>query len=64
MEHQFVRLDRKDGGFYLMDFWYWNGFSFNPLHAGEDSYTTLVTYFDAEGNAGTTWQMEYYSKRR
>lgn len=58
-EHHFVRLDRKDGGFYLVDHWYWNGFSFNPLHFGEDSYTTLVTYFDAEGNAGTTWQMEY-----
>ena len=59
MEHHFVRIDCTDGGFYLVDYWYWNGFSFNPLHAGEDDYTTLITYFDADGNAGTTWQMEY-----
>lgn len=58
-EHNFVRLDCADGGFYLVDFWYWNGFSFHPLHMGEDSYTTLVTYYDAQGRAGTTWQMEY-----
>jgi len=58
-EHNFVRMDLKDGGFYLLDFWYWNGFSFHPLHFCEDSYTTLVTYYDAQGNAGTTWQMEY-----
>ena len=59
MEHHFVRIDCADGGFYLVDYWYWNGFSLNPLHAGEDDYTTLITYFDADGNAGTTWQMEY-----
>lgn len=58
-EHHLVRMDRKDGGYYLLDFWYWNGFSFNPLHFGEDSYTTLVTEYDADGKAGTTWQMEY-----
>ncbi|MBD5169179.1 MAG: hypothetical protein HDT20_03535 [Oscillibacter sp.] len=59
MEHHFVRIDCADGGFYLVDYWYWNGFSLNPLHAGEDDYTTLITCFDADGNAGTTWQMEY-----
>lgn len=59
IEHHLVRMDRADGGYYLLDYWYWNGFSFNPLHFGEDSYTTLVTEYDAQGNAGTTWQMEY-----
>lgn len=59
MEHHFVRIDCTDGGFYLVDYWYWNGFSLNPLHAGEDDYTTLITCFDADGNAGITWQMEY-----
>lgn len=58
-EHHLVRMDRADGGYYLLDYWYWNGFSFNPLHGGEDSYTTLVTDYDASGRAGTTWQMEY-----
>jgi len=60
-EHYLVRLDCTDGGFYLVDYWYWNGFNFNPLiAAGEDDYTTLVTHYDAEGNAGTTWQMDYF----
>ena len=58
-EHSLTRIDCAGGGFYLVDYWYWNGFSFNPFHAGEDSYTTLVTCFDASGNPGTTWQMEY-----
>lgn len=58
-EHHFYRLDCTDGGFYLVDYWYWNGFSFNPLHMGEDDYTTLVTYYNAEGRSETTWQMEY-----
>lgn len=58
-EHHLVRMDRADGGYYLLDYWYWNGFSFNPLHGGEDSYTTLVTDYDASGRAGITWQMEY-----
>lgn len=58
-EHQVVKLTCDDGSCYLVDFWYWNGFSFHPIHGGEDPYTTLVTYFDAGGNAGTTWQMEY-----
>ena len=58
-EHHFYRLDCTDGGFYLVDYWYWNGFSFNPLHMGEDDYTTLVTYYSAEGRSETTWQMEY-----
>jgi hypothetical protein len=58
-EHQLVRMDCADGGWYLLDYWYWNGFSFNPLHYGEDSYTTLVTYYGPDGKAGTTWQMEY-----
>ena len=58
-EHGLTRIDCADGSFYLVDYWYWNGFSFHPFHAGEDSYTTLVTCFDAQGNPGTTWQMEY-----
>lgn len=56
IEHHFTRIDCGEDGFYLVDYWYWNGFSI--LH-GEDSYTTLVTRFDSDGNAGTTWQMEY-----
>ena len=61
MEHHFVRLGCDDGSFYLMDYWYYNGFNFNPftLPRGEDDYTTLVTYFDAEGNAKTTWELEH-----
>lgn len=58
-EHHLVRMDRADGGYYLLDHWYWNGFSLNPLHFGEDDYTTLVTYYSPDGTAGTTWQMEY-----
>lgn len=60
-EHHFVRLSCKDGSFYLMDYWYYNGFNFNPftLPRGEDDYTTLLTYYDAKGNAKTTWQLEH-----
>lgn len=58
-EHHFHRVDCADGGFYLVDFWHWKGFSFHPLHFGEDDNTTLVTHYDAQGEAGTTWQMEY-----
>jgi len=58
-EHHFFRLTCSDGSYYLIDYWYWNGFSWNPLHFGEDPYTTLVTRYDSQGNAGTTWQMEY-----
>ena len=58
-EHDLVRMDCADGSYYLLDHWYWNGFSLNPLHFGEDDYTTLVTYYGPQGNAGTTWQMEY-----
>ncbi len=58
-EHHLYRISCADGGYYLVDYWYWNGFSFHPLHLGEDDYTTLVTHYDAEGNAGITWQMEY-----
>lgn len=54
-----VRLDCADGGYYLLHYWYWNGFSWNPLHGGEDDYTSLLTYYDSDGVAGTTWQMEY-----
>ena len=58
-EHHLVRMDRADGGYYLLDYWYWNGFCFNPFHGhGEDSYTTLVTHYGPDGKAGTTWQME------
>jgi len=58
-EHRLYRMSCTDGGYYLVDHWYWNGVSFNPLHLGEDDYTTLVTRYDSEGNAGITWQMEY-----
>lgn len=61
MEHHFVRLDCADGSFYLMDYWYYNGFNFNPftLPRGEDSYTTLVTHCDAGGSAQITWELEH-----
>lgn len=60
-EHHFVRFDCADGSFYLMDYWYYNGFNFNPFTRphGEDEYTTLVTHCDADGNAQTTWELEH-----
>ena len=54
-----VQINCADGGYYLINYWYWNGFSFNPLHFGEDCYCTLLTHFDAKGNMGTTWKLEY-----
>jgi len=57
--HNLYRISCTDGGYYLVDHWCWHGFSWNPLHFGEDDYTTLVTQYDSEGNAGITWQMEY-----
>jgi len=61
IQHQVYLIRCADGGCYLVDYWYWNSFNFNLfINAGEDDFTTLVTQYDAEGNAGTTWQMEYY----
>ena len=54
-----IRINCEDGGYYLLNYWYYNGFSFNPLHLGEDDYCSLLTYFDAKGNIGTTWKLEY-----
>lgn len=57
--HHLFRLTCSDGGYYMVDHWDWHGFSLNPLHFGEDDYTTLVTRYDSQGNPGITWQMEY-----
>ena len=54
-----IQINCEDGGYYLLNYWYYNGFSFNPLHFGEDDYCSLLTYFDAEGNIGRTWKLEY-----
>lgn len=54
-----IRINEADGGYYLLNRWLYHGFSFNPLHFGEDDYCCLLTYFDAEGNIGTTWKLEY-----
>jgi len=63
-EHHLCLISCADGGYYLVDYWYWNRFNLDPfIDAGEDDFTTLVTQYDAEGNAGTTWQMEYYFDR-
>lgn len=54
-----VRINDADGGYYLLNYWLYHGFSFNPLHFGEDDRCSLLTYFDAGGNIGTTWKLEY-----
>ncbi len=59
MGDTWVRLDCADGGYYLFHYWYANGFSFNPLHGGEDDYYSLLTRFDAAGRPLGTWKMEY-----
>ncbi len=54
-----VRIDRRDGGYYQFHYMYCSGFSWNPLHFGEDDYYSLVTRYDADGTAGPTWKLDY-----
>ena len=56
-----VLISCQDGGYYLVHYYYWSSFCFG-FHGGqphgEDDYVTLVTYYDASGEAGATWRME------
>ena len=54
-----ARIDRRDGGYYQFHYMYCSGFSLDPLHFGEDDYYSLVTLYDADGNAGLTWKLDY-----
>ncbi|MBR4879079.1 MAG: hypothetical protein IKU13_04545, partial [Clostridia bacterium] len=55
-----VIIKMTDGSYYQLHYWYNSGYSFNPLHAGEDDYCSILTYFDADGFAQKKWKMEYY----
>ena len=55
-----VVIKMKDGSRYQLHYWYNSGYSFNPLHPGEDDYCSILTYFDADGYAQKKWKMEYY----
>ncbi|MBQ7093476.1 MAG: hypothetical protein IJN84_03105, partial [Clostridia bacterium] len=55
-----VIIKMNDGSRYQLHYWYNSGYSFNPLHPGEDDYCSILTYFDADGYAQKKWKMEYY----
>ncbi|MBR4880085.1 MAG: M56 family metallopeptidase, partial [Clostridia bacterium] len=55
-----VIIKMTDGSYYQLHYWYNSGYSFNPLHAGEDDYCSILTLFDADGYAQKKWKMEYY----
>lgn len=54
-----VTFKRADGSYYELHYWYSNGYSFSPAHPGEDDYYSILTRYDAEGNAECAWKMEY-----
>ena len=54
-----VIIKMADGSHYQLHYWYNSGYSFNPLHAGEDDYCSILTYFDADGFVQKKWKMEY-----
>lgn len=54
-----TRIDCADGGYYLLLYMETHGFSFNPLHPGEDDFESLLVRYDAGGNPAETWRMEY-----
>jgi len=58
-QDRFAALNCADGSRYVMHYWYCSGFSFNPAHYGEDDYYSILTYYDADGNAKRAWKMEY-----
>ncbi|MBQ6933228.1 MAG: hypothetical protein IJN37_02450 [Clostridia bacterium] len=55
-----VIIKMNDGSRYQLHYWYNSGYSFNPLHPGEDDYCSILTYFDADGYVQKKWKMEYY----
>ena len=55
-----VIIKMNDGSYYQLHYWYNSGYSFNPLHPGEDDYCSILTYFDADGYVQKKWKMDYY----
>ena len=55
-----VIIRMNDGSYYQLHYWYNSGYSFNPLHPGEDDYCSILTYFDADGYVQKKWKMDYY----
>ena len=54
-----IQLNCADGGFYLLLYQYHSGFSFDPRHAGEDDYRSILTFFEAGEGGKKAWKMEY-----
>lgn len=54
-----VQLDCEDGGMYLLHYQYYSGFSFHPLHPGEDDYRSILTYFSPDGKGSKAWRLKY-----
>ena len=54
-----ARIDRRDGGYYQLHYWYCSGFSLDPLHLGEDDYYSLLTLYSPDGTPGITWKLDY-----
>ena len=54
-----VMLTTTDNGTYVVYYQYVSGYSFHPLHTGEDDYLTVVSHIRADGKHTGSWVMEY-----
>lgn len=54
-----ITLWCTDGSRYELHYWYCSGFSFHPAHFGEDDYYSILTHYNAEGDATRRWKLAY-----
>ena len=54
-----ARIDCSDGEYYILNYEYYSGYSFNPAHPGEDDYRSILTRYSADGEAQSACRMEY-----
>ena len=54
-----IQINCANGDFYLLHYQYYSGFSFDPRHAGEDDYRSILTFFNASEGGQKAWKMEY-----
>lgn len=54
-----IQINCANGDFYLLHYQYYSGFSFDPRHAGEDDYRSILTFFKAGEGGQKAWKLEY-----
>ena len=56
---QVLEIRCEDDVRYELHYWYTSGYSFHPLHPGEDDYDTILTRYRADGTAEAAWRLDY-----